>query len=285
MRSDSAKRLARRLPFGLIELGLFPNEAAWLRFGRKRPGEPDPSVILFTLHKVASTFTHELLGYINTEILGLRRMDWDKYIHNKFPTNTTEWMSRQVDVLFDHTGYAYGPFRAALPIPQLEQYRILMILRDPRDILTSAYFSEAFSHAPPLRPERLKEFEERRQMVQAMTIDEFVIKKADELVGFFEDYRTMAERCGVRPLDYAQMMSNWDGFMDGVENSLNVTISQHHRDVLKTKGRIGEDLGDDESQHLRRGTPGDHAEKLLPETVSHLTSVFGDHLRWLHGEG
>jgi hypothetical protein len=281
VRSDSAKRLARRLPFGVIELALFRHEAAWLRFGIKRPGQPDPSVIIFTLHKVASTFTHELLGYLNAEVLGLRRMDWDKYIHNKFPEDTTSWMAAHVDQLFHHSGYAYGPFRASLPIPDLDRYRILMILRDPRDILTSAYFSEAFSHAPPLLPERLADLEERRERVQAMTIDEFVIEKADEVVESLDDYRRLADTYGVRPLTYAQMMSDWNGFMDGVEDALGVKISQHHRDVLEAKGRIGEDLGDNANEHLRKGTPGDHVDKLAPETVSHLTNVFSSHLRWL----
>ena len=285
VRSDSAKRLARRLPFGLIELALFRHEAAWLRFGVTRPGQPDPSVILFTLHKVASTFTHELLEYLNTEVLGLRRMDWDKYIHNKFPEDTTSWMTAHVDRLFHHSRYAYGPFRASLPIPDLDRYRILMILRDPRDILTSAYFSEALSHAPPLLPERLAELEERRERVQAMTIDEFVIERADELVEFLDDYRRLADTYGVRPLTYDQMMTDWDGFMDGVEDVLGVTISQHHRDVLEVKGRIGQDLGDNANEHLRKGTSGDHVDKLAPETVSYLTDVFSSHLLWLDQYG
>jgi hypothetical protein len=283
-RSSSAKRLARRLPFGLIELALFRHEAAWLRFGVKRPGQQDPSVILFTLHKVASTFTHELLGYLNTELLGLRRMDWDKYIHNKFPTDTTTWMTDHVDQLFHCSGYMYGPFRASLPISDLDRYRVLMILRDPRDILTSAYFSEAFSHAPPLLPERLAELEERRIRVQAMSIDEFVTEKADELLGFLDDYRKIADTYGVRPLTYTQMMSDWDGFMDGVQDALGVPISQHHREVLKAKGRIGEELGDNANDHLRRGTPGDHLDKLQPDTVRHLTTVFHSHLEWLGEE-
>jgi hypothetical protein len=280
-RSDSAKRLARRLPFGLIELALFRREAAWLRFGIKRPGQDDPSVILFTMHKVASTFTHELLGYLNTELLGLRRMDWDKYIHNKFPTDTTTWMAEHVDELFHHSGYTYGPFRASLPIAELARYRVLMILRDPRDILTSAYFSEAFSHAPPLLPERLAELEERRTRVQAMSIDEFVIEKAAEVLGLLDDYRRISDTYAVRPLTYTQMMFDWDGFMDGVQDALGVPISQHHRDVLKAKGRIGEELGGNANAHLRRGTPGDHVDKLQPDTVRQLTAIFSDHLDWL----
>lgn len=281
LRSELPKRLARRLPFEVIEAGLFPNEASWLRFGRKRPGEPDPSVILFTLHKVASTFTHELLGYLNAELLGLKRMDWDRYIHNRFPEDTTTWISREVDELFDPVGYAYGPFRAPLPIPDLDRYRILLILRDPRDILTSAYFSEAFSHAPPLLPERLAEFEERRERVRKSTIDDFVLERAGDLLSIFDEYKTLAERYDVRPLVYEQMMGNWEVFMDSVEAAIGVEIPQEHRDILRSKGRIDDELDGEVTNHLRQGTPGDHADKLQPETIEQLNKIFTAHLAWL----
>ena len=69
--TEPAKRAARHLPFPIVEAVAFPRESQWLRFGRKHPGADESSVVLFTLHKVASTFTNDMLGYLNDELLGL----------------------------------------------------------------------------------------------------------------------------------------------------------------------------------------------------------------------
>ncbi len=281
---ERLRPLARRVPFGVIEAARFPMEAAAHRFGIEKPGAPEPSVILFTMHKVASTFTHDLLGYLNSEILGLRWMDWDKYIHNKYPVPTSPWLADHVDELFRSRGFAYGPFRAPLPIADLDRYRLLMILRDPRDMLTSGYFSEAFSHAPPFQESRLQAFEENRERVKAMAIDDYVLERASKTAGLMDDYLEVAERTGTSPIRYEDMMMNWDAFVADIEQSLGVSISTEHSQELRRRGGIDEVRSDDVTNHIRKGAPGDHREKLKPETVRQLNDVFARHLEWLQIE-
>lgn len=278
---SAGKSIARRLPFRVVETVAFPAESQWHRYGIQRPGVRDPSVLLFTLHKVASTFTNQLLAEINSESLQLRRMDWDKYVYNMVPRDTSGWIATRAESLFEPEGYCYGVFRGPLPIPEIDRYRVLMILRDPRDILTSYYFSEATSHAEPLDKRRLKEFRDRRALVQAMTIDEYVLDKAPELEGLLDGYMTLSEQAGVQPLTYELMMNDWDQFMLRVGEVLNVTIEESLRERLREKGQIGVEHSGDESQHRRKGTPGDHRHKLQPETVDALTARFERHLRWM----
>jgi len=281
--TQTAKTIARHLPFAVVEPLAFPFEALWQRAGIRRPGRGDPSVILFTLHKVASTFTHVILGYLNDRHMGLRRMDWDRYIHNRYPTDTSTWLAERQAEIFASTGYLYGPFRAWLPIPDLGTYRILLILRDPRDILTSAYFSEAFSHSAPFARSRMAEFEARRERVQNTSIDEFVLGRADDLFRLIEEYREMSVAFGVPVLTYETMLLDFDSFLDGVEAQLKITITGRQRSELRTLGQIGQELGDDPANHLRKGTPGDHRDKLAPRTVERLTATFAPQLEWMRG--
>jgi hypothetical protein len=208
-------------------------------------------------------------------------MDWDRYVHNRFPVNTTSWLAQHEASIFLERGFVYGPFRAPLPISNLGNYRTILLLRDPRDVITSAYFSDAFSHPPPGNKKRLPEFNERRARVQKMTIDDYVLERADEIHSHYAAYRSFADSIKVTPLTYEQMMLDFGGFLDGLEVCLDVSIPDWLRNRLRELGRIGEFLGDDQKSHMRKGLPGDHVEKLRPETVTSLNSTFADDLQWL----
>ncbi|MBA3812152.1 MAG: hypothetical protein H0X27_11035, partial [Caulobacteraceae bacterium] len=58
----------------------------------------------------------------------------------------------EVNRAFQPNGYAFGGFRSlpgALALPPYACDRTVLLVRDPRDMLTSLYFSLALSHAPP----------------------------------------------------------------------------------------------------------------------------------------
>ena len=52
--------------------------------------------------------------------------------------------------LFRSKGYAYTVFGGMIEgIPSLEEFKVVLVVRDPRDILVSDYYSIAYSHAIP----------------------------------------------------------------------------------------------------------------------------------------
>ncbi len=279
---ERGKVVARRVPFAMLEPALFPAEGAWLRLGRKSPGLDDASVIFFSLHKVASSFTHHMVSYLNTELMGLRRMNWDGYAYNRFETSAAEWVEENKAEIFESKGYCYGVFRAPVEMNNFADYRKLAIFRDPRDILTSWYFSDAYSHAEPLNRGRVESFQEGREEVQSLDINTYVLgERAAYLETQLAGYRTLFQTYNVTPLLYETMQQDWHLFMDQVEAQLAITISPAHRKKLQAMGGIGESLGDDVSQHRRKGTPGDYAEKLDGEAVEALNDRFGTYIEWL----
>jgi hypothetical protein len=73
-------------------------------------------------------------------------------------------------------GMARGPYVRDMPI--IGRLRTIVQVRDPRDCVTSAYFSFRESHRPPTDPEKLKAFQQRRETLKAMSIDEYAVRQA-----------------------------------------------------------------------------------------------------------
>lgn len=67
-------------------------------------------------------------------------------------------------------------------MPGIENFKILLVLRDPRDILVSSYYSVAYSHPFPDDKERTKEFLTERYRVRDMTVDQYVIEQSDDIL-------------------------------------------------------------------------------------------------------
>ena len=58
-------------------------------------------------------------------------------------------------------------------VPVLPIYLVVLVVRDPRDVLISGYFSMAYSHGnPPKTSNKYKNFMEKRNFSRKTTIDE-----------------------------------------------------------------------------------------------------------------
>ena len=56
-------------------------------------------------------------------------------------SSTRSAAEQQLKLIFRPHGYCYGPIReTAWLLPDLDSYKILLMLRDPRDVLTSLFF-------------------------------------------------------------------------------------------------------------------------------------------------
>jgi hypothetical protein len=105
------------------------------------------SVLFVTVHKTASTLFSKLVLSV---IIGLKYCDYASIIYKNQE-------SRSID--FNEKGYVYGPLRLSarglvrerLIIPLLNQILIQKLqtifwIREPRDVLISAFYSFGISH-------------------------------------------------------------------------------------------------------------------------------------------
>ena len=118
-----------------------------------------PSIFIVGLVKSGSTLLNRIMRPI-TAAAGLTyRSPADEMFKRglNFKKSTVD---------FEPFGYAYGGFRdLPWPLPDYAGGRTVVLVRDPRDALTSFYFSMAYSHVPPGTadsPDLLRAFEVRR---------------------------------------------------------------------------------------------------------------------------
>lgn len=175
------------------------------------------------------------------------------------------------------TGFYYGMARGPYvkDMPALANLRLVVQLRDPRDCITSAYFSYAKSHVPPKDPERRKKFEARRQNLQQKTIDDFA---KDSAANYRMRMQVLSDLLADHPdalvLKYEEMVTDTDAWMNRIAAFLDLPMTDKLRAKLAEKGDFST-KGEDTSKHKRQVTPGDHARKLTPDTIAELNRELG----------
>lgn len=265
-----------------------------------------PSVLFFTVHKAASSFVGRMLQRIAVKHQ-INPIDYEEYLNSERAglcghgaQLVLESVLREADLgeapsceplaagkpyelarLFPASGFHFGPIRKPTllrELPNLERYRVMIQLRDPRDCLTSMYFSQAFSHVAPRDPGRRKRFLEDRLQAREESIDEYVLQRAP---GWLNDYRLYAEALQNHPhlrlVKYEDMVLKFPRWLNTVEQTWNFEFDPAIRRELIEQADF-DVKQEDVNSHKRQVLPGDHLRKLKPDTVRRLTDLFAPEL-------
>lgn len=243
----------------------------------------DPSIVFYTTNKCASMLMSRILACVNQRVLGLTHLNLAAYFWDAASTDQVpvyDYLARNPQFYFRDRGILYAPLRAHLDLSHLQHARVLAMLRDPRDVIVSYYFSTRFSHRAPSNRHRRKVFLERRAMVSELSLEEYVLRFSGELESRYAAYRQNISRDSV--LTYEQMWWDFSGFADQLARVLGVdfdaSLKQELADMASFKGKGTENV----KSHQRKGTPGDHKEKLSVDTANQISAIFNDSLRWLY---
>jgi hypothetical protein len=230
------------------------------------------SVLLFSNYRAGSTFIGGLVKKIAEEA-GLTAVDLDGYFYQLGKGKEWEGNGRiMLDVPYRSTGYFYGPFRTFnRGIGDIEDYKILLVLRDPRDVIVSSYYA-LYSHVTPLLEGKktLHLRMNRRKKEKEQTVDEFVINRLNRNPRFLQGYKDYAKELLGKPnvlfLKYEDMVENFDAWLDQLIEFLGMDIRKEFIDRLKAEVDFNVSK-EDVYKHKRQVTPGDHKRKLKPETI------------------
>jgi hypothetical protein len=245
--------------------------------GASPSASKNQSFIFFTVHKSASMLMENFLNDVSKETK-MPQIDINGY----FATQGDEGIEKQkeknfLQKIFKAQGYVYGPLRFYLPVPELEKYPVVLLLRDPRDVLTSQYYSIRATH-----PLITKKLIERRKIALKSTVDEHVRSQTPRFVQTYNEYiENVLGKPNVLFLKYEDMVNDFGAFIEKINAhcKLNLTPEQ----ILKLdRTKTFETQGEDRSQHKRKVIPGDHKEKLQPETIEWLNKEFDDILKTLN---
>ena len=253
------------------------------------------SVLIYTVHKAASMFLHRLTADVAREFgITYHSINFDRdheAIKRGSWKNFLECGGR--------TG-CFGPIRAGAAEPvipdDLSSYRAILHLRDPRDVLTSLFFSHVYSHPRTLG--RFNPSDEQRACWEEAGIDEFVLQRAPHTL---EAYRALCSSLlgkeNVLLVKYESLTANyaeWLGqylsafahFEPRPKEPLKVirisnTLSHIHQRLYNKYRHEFTVSAENIRNHKRQITPGDHQRKLAAETIEELNRVFADVLERL----
>lgn len=228
------------------------------------------SILFFTTHKCASRYVSRLFTSL-AEAEGMTPVDYDAFVtSSKVPLSLHPYKAEgTLSFAFQPQGYYYGPIGSYREIPQHKDYRVFLQLRDPRDVLTSLYYSTSFSHAL-ISPKVLRE----RKAALEISLDEFVLDNAKRYYLIYSDYcEYMLGQNTVLFLKYENMVGDFEGWLKQLSEH---TGMDHLYESLQ---RIQEQADFQVSEEnifsqRRQVTPGDHMRKLKPETIVKLNDVF-----------
>ena len=230
--------------------------------GTYREKLDQPSVALFTLHKAGSTFLSERLALL------LKQQKYDVadlgYHCRQDPGKLLALLEQEsvCHALFSKKGIFHKAIRRPVNPDWVGETRIILVTRDPRDIMTSMYFSFKHSHVILKEADR-----SRKSKMETIAIDEFVLQSGqlEAMVDRLERYQEYLKNPQVCHITYEEMVT----YPEAAENRMATFLGlPADREKIFAKEDFGVER-EDALSHKRQVTPGDHARKLAPATIRH----------------
>lgn len=229
------------------------------------------------MHKAGSTIMDQILldfakqkGY---------KLDRISLMVPQSPLSEREvFLNYQNSMDFDgiYYGVARGPYVSEME--SIGKLKTITQVRDPRDCITSAYFSFKISHTPPQDPEKRKAFIERRRNLENMDIDQYALSQVGGYKTRMAILRSILERHDdAILLKYEDMVLNTKKWLSQISDFIDQPINEELLETLGDKIDFTTSK-EDVTKHKRQVTPGDHKRKLKPETIKKMTENMKDEL-------
>jgi hypothetical protein len=185
---------------------------------------------------------------------------------------------QQYQHIFQPTGYCYSVFGGMIEgIPELKRYLVVLMVRDPRDVLVSEYYSIAISHPEPdENSSKYNDFMGKRKFAREVSIDEYVVAECEKVYAIYDRYIKLLLDVfsHVHVAKYEDMISDFKKWITSLIDYCEFEIQEEFLNTLLNKNLHLRPKNEDINKHLRRGRSGDYKEKLKRETIDYLNSKF-----------
>jgi len=252
-------------------------------FTLPRTKSPDtPSVYVFSLPKAGSVLLDNIMRGLSEQVgvtyvslmgeffkLGLAEQD--------VPSATSK--------VFADKGYCFGGFRAfpkTFEIPNLATRKSIFLLRDPRDMLVSHYFSMRSSHPDPGKIlTTSRQSLPRRDKALVMSVDEYALDLASYYVRQLSRYIDVfeAHRENFTVFRYEDVIFEKRTWVADICKAFDWGVPARAVNKIADKNDVVP-RSENEARHIRQVTPGDGMRKLQPETTEKLNELFETQLAY-----
>lgn len=204
--------------------------------------------------------------------------------------------------IFNQPGYCFTGFRdwpncLSGPNFDIREHDRVVMVRDPRDMLVSSYFSMAHSHPVPRSGETRQHVQEVRERALVQTVDEYVLGESRD---FYRDNLDRLSKVWSNPLMPVPPKER----IRRRDNHRRRVLLFRYEDVVFKKAQMAHQIceffgweidpaiivatagefdvfpgEENPRRHIRQVTPGDFKRKLKAETIMELNSTFAPYLR------
>lgn len=181
--------------------------------------------------------------------------------------------SEEICELFAKYGYGFYGFRYFPPYLknlELSTFKKILLIRDPRDILVSHYFSMKNSHDIP-QGEMGERLLKQRNALQNVDINKYVIAKAPTFLKLFRSY-SFIKNNSIRVFKYEDIIFEKVKWIENILTFLEFELDTNSIITIARRHDIFPAVETPQS-HIRKVTPGDHQEKLERKTIQTLNEI------------
>ncbi|MEM6820974.1 MAG: sulfotransferase domain-containing protein [Verrucomicrobiota bacterium] len=171
-----------------------------------------------------------------------------------------------------HTGFRHFP---TFDLHIADGHPVILLVRDPRDMLVSKYFSIKESHHIPNGQEALLR---ARDFSKTISIDDWVVRNSHQYVHSFNEYTRRLKQDSLTVFRYEDYIYNK---VDWLGKSAEVLRLPIKKEIVEKVAERYDFIPESEveSEHVRQVHPGDHRDKLSSATITNLNDIFESFMR------
>lgn len=181
-----------------------------------------------------------------------------------------------VDCLFDQPGYIFGTFRwlpQRLDIPAMRFRKKVLLVRDPRDMIVSAYYSFKESHPVPRQGQVKERIERNRRKLQRVTVDEYARTAADGVKQRYFAVMDLLSSTNILLRRYEDIVFSKTEFVRDIAGFYDIDIPEKEVAAIACKHDVFPKT-ENSGQHIRQVKPRNFETKLTAETIEEISHTF-----------
>ncbi len=250
---------------------------------------PKPATIssfyAFSMHKAGSSLLEKMLSEVcnkfSIPVINPHTQAWQSGI-------STGFIGPDLENALLPVGYAYLGFRHLFPLgmkTDLQTPNKLLLVRDPRDMLTSMYFSHKHSHTKPRKlGSARKLMSDNRNSATTKDINDFAIENAHHYANLFSGYKKhLLSQPNTKIYRYEDIIFDKEAWLISMMEFYDFFSHYPERKLLKQAKKISTNndihpIRENPNKHIRQVAPGNYTKHLSPDTVRVLNSELADFL-------